>query len=226
MVPSLTLMPLTFAGTLDRDALVRASEALTPLVSDARVAEAWDRESVLPGFSVGGLTRHLVSQPESAVEFLGIRPVPPHAETVSLVELYGRTDWFEAPVSAEENTSISADFNAMAAGRQEHSVAILAESVAALPGAIAAAGPTTYVPWQDCLLATDDFLVVRLMEVVVHADDLAASIGADAPVFDDEALHPVLALLAALSAGRHGQTGVLRGLSRADRADGSVSAFG
>lgn len=223
-------MPLTFAGSLDRDALVRASEALSPLVSDPRVGDAWDRESVLRGFTVGGLVRHLVSQPECAVEFLGIRPVPPHAETVSLVELYRRTDWFAAPVIAEENTSIAADFNAMAAGLQEHSVAILAESVAALPGAIEAAGPTTYVPWQDCLLATDDFLVVRLMEVVVHADDLAASIGADAPVVDDEALHPVLALLAALSAGRHGQTEVLRALSRAERAGGStggsVSAFG
>ena len=110
-------MPLTFAGTLDRDALVRTSEALTRLVSDPRVGEAWERESVLLGFSVGGLTRHLVSQPECAVEFLGIRPVPTHAETVSLVELYRRTDWFETAVDAAENTSIVEDFNAMAAGR-------------------------------------------------------------------------------------------------------------
>ncbi|MEO6510865.1 MAG: maleylpyruvate isomerase N-terminal domain-containing protein [Nocardioides sp.] len=219
-------MPLTFAGTLDRSALVRASEALTSLVGDPRVEEAWDRGSAVPGFTVGGMVRHLVSQPECAVEFLRIQPVPPHAEVVSLAGLYHRTDWFHAPVEAPENTSIVEDFNAMAAGRQEHSAAILRESVAGLPGAIADAGPTTYVPWQDCLLATDDFLVVRLMEVVVHADDLAASIGADVPEFDDEALYPVLALLAVLGAGRHGQAGVVRALARAERTEGSISAFG
>jgi hypothetical protein len=219
-------MPLTFAGTVDRSALVRASEALVALVGDPRVEQQWEAESAVPGFTVGGMVRHLVSQPECAVEFLGVQPVPPHAEVVSLRELYARTDWFHAPVHAPENTSIVEDFNAMAAGRQEHSAAILREAVAGLPGAIADAGPTTYVPWQDCLLDTDDFLVVRLMEVVVHADDLATSIGADGPAFDDEVMHPVLALLAALGAQRHGAAGLVRVLARAERADGSVSAFG
>lgn len=219
-------MPLTFAGNLDRSALVRASEAIGPLVRDPRVAEAWSHESALPGFTVGGLLRHLVSQPECAVEFLATKPVPADAEVVSLAELYERTDWFLAPVEAEENTSIVEDFNAMATGGQEHSEAIWRESVAALPGAIAGSGATTYVPWQDCCLVTDDFLVVRMTEVVVHADDLAQSIDARPPAFDDEVLHPVAALLAMLSVRRHGQAPVLRALSRAERADLPVSAFG
>ena len=84
-------------------------------------------------------------------------------------------------------------------------MAILEQALAELPGAVAAAGDTTYVPWQDCSLATDDFLVVRLMEVVVHADDLAASVGLPTPAFDDDVLHPALALLAMLGARRHGQ---------------------
>jgi hypothetical protein len=109
-------MPLTFAGTLDRDALLRATAALAGLVAAPEVAEAWDRESALAGMTVGGVTRHLVSQPESAVEFLGIRPVPPRAPVVSLAELYERTDWFAAAVDAEENTSIRDHFNAMAGG--------------------------------------------------------------------------------------------------------------
>ena len=122
-------MPLTFAGTLDRDALLRATAALAGLVAAPEVAEAWDRESALAGMTVGGVTRHLVSQPETAVEFLGIQPPPPHAPVVSLAELYERTDWFAAAVDAEENTSIRDDFNAMAAGRQEHSVAILEQAL-------------------------------------------------------------------------------------------------
>ena len=81
------------------------------------------------------------------------------------------------------------------------------------------------MPWQDCALPTDDFLVVRLTEVVVHTDDLACSVGVDSPAFDPNVLEPVLALLAALAARRRGQGAVLRALSRHERTAGSVSAF-
>lgn len=218
-------MPLSFAGTLDRDALLRAVDALVPLVGSPQVADAWDRESALPGMTVGGLTRHLVSQAECAVEFLGIQPPPAGAPVVSLAELYRRTDWFTAPVDAAENTSIRDESNAMAAGGQPHSVALLDAARASLPGAVAAAGPTTFVPWQDCTLGTEDFLVVRLMEVLVHADDLARSVGLPTPAFDDEATQPVLALLGVLTAQRHGATTTVRALSRADRDAGSIAAF-
>jgi hypothetical protein len=218
-------MPLTFAGTLDRDALLRATEALLGLVSAPEVDTAWDVESALPGMTVGGLTRHLVSQPESAVEFLRIQPPPPHAPVVSLAGLYERTDWFAAPVDAEENTSIRDGFNEMAAGGQQESVAVLEQALADLPDAVAGAGQTTYVPWQDCSLATDDLLVVRLMEVVVHADDLAVSVGLPTPVLDDDALHPALALLAMLGARRHGQDPAVRALSRAERTSRPAAAF-
>ena len=219
------LMPLTFVGTLDRGALLWAVDAVVALVSAPAVAETWDQESALSGMTVGGLTRHLVSQPECAVEFLGIQPVPPHAPTVSLADLYARTDWFLAPVDAAENTSIVDDFNAMAAGGPSQSVATLEGARAALPEAIAAAAPTTYVPWQDCCLATDDFLVVRMMEIVVHADDLAASVGWQTPVFDAEVMDPALALLATLSSRRHGQDRSIRALARAERSNGPAAAF-
>ena len=135
---------------------------------------------------------------------------------MSLAELYERTDWFAAAVDAEENTSIRDDFNAMSAGRQEHSLAILEQALAELPDAIATAGDTTYVPWQDCSLATDDFLVVRLMEIVVHADDLAASVGlADTGVRRRRAAPGARAARdagrAATRPGRRGASAVARG---------------
>jgi hypothetical protein len=218
-------MPLTFVGTLDRDALARSADAVAGLVTSPEVERAWQEESALPGLTVGGLARHLVSQVETATEFLRIQPVPPHAPVVSLAELYERTDWFAAAVDAGENTSIRDDFNEMAEAGHAEAVRSLEASRADLPPALAAAGPTTYVPWQDCCLATDDFLVVRLMEVVVHADDLAASVGSGAVTFDDDVLHPALALLALLGARRHGQTAAVRALSRAERATGTASAF-
>lgn len=168
-------MPLTFAGTLACSAVSAAVDQLTDLVGSVEVADAWQQESVLPGMTVGGLTRHLVSQPECAVEFL-TTPGPPDARVLTLVGHYDRVDWIHAPVDAAENTSIRDDFNQMASAGHAESIEVLARSREQLGAAIDAAGATTYVPWQDCALPTQDFLVVRLMEIVVHADDLACSV--------------------------------------------------
>ena len=218
-------MTLTFAGTLDRAAVLQAVDALVDLVAAPAVAAAWERESALPGMTVGGVTRHLVSQPESAVEFLRIVPVPP-VETVSLTDYYARVDWLDAGRDDAENTSIRDDFNEMAGPGHADSVDVLEKARAELGPAIAAAAPTTYVPWQDCALRTDDFLVCRLLEIVVHADDLAVSVGRPTPAFAPEVLDPVVALLAAMSVRRHGQDALVRALARTERAAGSVSAFG
>jgi hypothetical protein len=215
---------LTFAGTLDRAAVVGAVDALDDLVSAPAVAAAWDRESALAGLSVGGLVRHLVSQPECAVAFLR-EPPPAGARTVSLLDYYARADWLHAPLDAPENTSIRDQFTAMARSGHAASVDVLRRARADLPAAIASAGPTTYVPWQDCSLDLDDFLVCRLLELVVHADDLAVSLGRPTPQLDDAVRDPVVALLAVLSLRRHGQDAVVRALARAERAGGPVSAF-
>ena len=217
-------VPLTFAGILDRSAVSSAVDQLTELVGSAQVADAWQRESALPGMTVGGLARHLVSQPECAVEFLA-RPAPPGTVVLSLVGHYDRVDWLHAPLDAPQNTSICDDFNDLGAAGPAESVEVLARAGRQLGAAIEAAGPTTYVPWQDCALPTDDFLVVRLMEIVVHADDLAYSVGLSTPRFSPEVLEPVLALLAALAQQRRGQDAVLRSLSRHERSTGSTSAF-
>ena len=218
-------MTLTFAGGLDRGVLGRAVDAVADLVGSAEVAAAWSSPSSLPGMSVGGLSRHLVSQPECAVEFVSVAP-PVGAEPVTLLEWAERLDWLDAPIGAPENTSICADFDAMAAGGPAESVEVLRRASVDLPAALAAAAPTTWVPWQECSLALDDFLVCRLVEVVVHADYLAVSVDLPTPRFDDEAVGPVLTLLTALSARRHGPGPVLRALARTERAGSSVSAFG
>jgi hypothetical protein len=63
------------------------------------------------------------------------------------------------------------------------------------------------------------------METVVHADDLAVSVGLTTPEFPEPVVHAVLGLLSAVAVDRHGQSAVVRALSRPQRAPGSVSAF-
>ena len=66
---------------------------------------------------------------------------------------------------------------------------------------------------------------IRMMEIAVHADDLAVSVGLATPALPDAVLDPVFALLTRLSIRRHGTVALLRALSRAERAPASVTAF-
>jgi hypothetical protein len=77
-------------------------------------------------------------------------------------------------------------------------------------------------PWA---LTLDDFLITRMMEIAVHSDDLACSVGLETPALPSTVLRPVFDLLVSLSVRRHGATAVLRALSRAERAPASVTAF-
>ena len=65
------------------------------------------------------------------------------------------------------------------------------------------------VPWQGWALRRDDFLVMRMMEITVHSDDLAASVGISAPAFPDDGARPGAGLLTRLAVRRHGQSAVV-----------------
>jgi hypothetical protein len=69
-----------------------------------------------------------------------------------------------------------------------------------------------------------DFLLTRLLEVVVHSDDLAVGVGVPTPEFPGPAFAPVRDLLVRLAVRRHGQSGLISTLARSERVR-PVSAF-
>ena len=94
---------------------------------------------------------------------------------------------------------------------------------------LAAVGPDATrcsIPWQGWALTAADLLVTRMMEIVVHADDLAASVGLPTPEFPDDGASPRCSACSPASpyAGT-ARRRVVRALSRPQRAPASVSAF-
>jgi hypothetical protein len=65
----------------------------------------------------------------------------------------------------------------------------------------------------------DDYLPTRLVETVVHADDLAVSTGAARVDFDPRAFDVVIDVLVGTARGRHGDLAVVRALTRRERDD-------
>jgi hypothetical protein len=218
---------LSYADSLDRAAVVHAAEQVHRLIARPEVAAHWTAESSCPGMTVGALTRHLVEQSRYVVALLGpdAPSAPPDAETISLLEHYARSGWVGAELDDDANLFVREKSEGQALEGVDRAVALQASAAGELPSVLANAPSSTFVPWASACLRSDDFVVTRLLEMVVHADDLAASVDVATPDFGPAVLEPVLGVLAALAVVRHGQDAVIRTLTRPQRAPATIAAF-
>jgi hypothetical protein len=144
-----------------------------------------------------------------------------------MLEHYARAAWVrESQAGRTDPEQDEKDNGAASAGPD----AVLAEGrevLERLPALLGAARDpdTVHIAWQGWSLHTEDFLTTRMMEIVVHSDDLAASVGLPTPQFEEGVVGPVLGLLTGVAARRHGQAALVRALSRPQRAPATVSAF-
>jgi hypothetical protein len=148
-------------------------------------------------------------------------------EPITLDEHYRRAAWVGAAVDDEVSVDIRAAGERDAAGGRDALLTRVREALEELPAVLAATAPdrSVLIPWQGWAVRRDDFLTSRMMEITVHSDDLAASVGLTAPDLPDEVLSPVLGLLTRLAVRRHGQSAVVAALSRAERAPAAINAF-
>jgi hypothetical protein len=204
---------------------VTAARSVADLLAHPEVAAAWDKPSALAEWAVSGLAGHLGDQAPLVVRLLSADE--PDQEPITLDEHYRRAAWVGASVDDEVSVGIRTAGERDAAAGLDALLASAREACDALPGVLAATDPdrSVLIPWQGWALRRDDFLVVRMMEVAVHSDDLAASVGVTAPELPPEVLSPVLGLLTRLAVRRHGQSAVLCALSRSERAPDRINAF-
>lgn len=211
------------------DTFVTSARTAAELLTSERVRDRWAVESACAGMTVGGLAFHLAGQPGNAVRLMSAAPADAAGvgAPIPIEEHYRRAAWANTGLDDEVNVDIRTSADDEAAGGFDGLRAMVTADVEALPGALAArsADDPVLIPWQGWTLTAHDFLVTRLMEMLVHSDDLAASVDLPTPQFPDEAVRAVLGLLTAVAVERHGQTALVRALSRPQRAPGSVSAF-
>ncbi|MFE7271013.1 maleylpyruvate isomerase N-terminal domain-containing protein [Streptomyces sp. NPDC057623] len=207
------------------DAYLGAATQAVTLLGAPEVATSWEKTSALPEMTVGGLAGHLAYQVFSVTPAL--LDSTSQEAPIPLLEHYSRAAWIDAPLDGEVNVGIRAKGEDIASeGAQvllEHARAALAEQEIALPKV--RSDWVVFMPQTGWALSLDDFLVTRMMELAVHMDDLAVSVGIAAPELSTTAFDPVLTLLARLAARRHGQAALLRALARAERAPSAINAL-
>jgi mycothiol maleylpyruvate isomerase-like protein len=211
-------------GAPIRDAYLSAAESAAALLRDPAVAASWQQPSALPEFAVSGLAGHLANQTLSAEAVLAVEG---GEAPISLLDHYERVTWRGAEPDAEVNVHIRSTGERLAADGADALADRVDATIKALADWLAAAAPdrTVHLPWGPWSLTLDDFLVTRMMEIAVHSDDLAVSVGVSTPPLPADVLDPVFALLTDLAVREHGPVAVLRALSRAERAPRTIAGI-
>jgi hypothetical protein len=204
-----------------------AAQSAVTLLAQHAVAEQWDAPSALPKMTVGALAAHLASQVLSVRDVLVDRRLASSEHPVALLEHYTRSAWVEAGLDDEANVAIREGAGSGAAVGHRQLLESVQEALHDVARLLAEEVEPRVVrmPWWGWSLRFEDFLVTRMMEITVHSDDLAVSVGQEPPELPVSVLEPVLSLLLGVSVLRHGQAAVVRALSRAERAPGSIAAF-
>lgn len=207
-----------------REVYLQSAAVATTFLAHPAVSERWDRPSALKKLRVGGLVAHLVGQ---VTQVPLVLDAPIVDERVSLPEHFARSTWTDGDIDSEVNTYIrrtaGQDALAGAAALTEAAGTALAELHRRLPAE--PAERVIQLPWGPWALLLDDFLVTRMLELAVHCDDLAASIGVSTPALPPDGLDTVIGVLSRMAARRHGRTALIRSLSRAERAPATIAAL-
>jgi uncharacterized protein (TIGR03083 family) len=211
--------------TDEAEGFLAAATATTELLADPAVARRWDEPSALAEMTVGALAGHLGRQMFSVERVLALGPGP--EPPIPLAEHYARAAWLGTALDDEANAEIRADSVTEAELGPEplvaRATAAAARLAAELPGL--PPGRPVFLPWGPWSLTLADLLVTRMMEMTVHGDDLAVSVGRTAPELPAAVTDTVVTLLARLAVRRHGPTALIRALSRAERAPATIAAF-
>jgi uncharacterized protein (TIGR03083 family) len=211
--------------TVIQDSYLAVADAAAKLLADPAVADAWDRPSALAGYTVSGLAGHLAGQVNVVAKVLD-GPAP-DTEPISLLDYFLQSKWIDADHDGDVHRGIRNSGAQYAAVGPRMLAAQAAEVLDRLRRDLPGQPQQRVVqfPWGPPSLRLDDLLTNRMMELVVHLDDLAVSVGVPTPDVPVPATDAVIGILATLAARKHGAMPIVRALTRNERAQASIAAF-
>lgn len=212
--------------------LTCAGRAADAIASPA-VAAAWDRTSALDGYTVAGLAGHLARAVLTVETYLA----PADDGAVADDELTDASGYLVAvlgehdPVTSDLHRAVRVRGLEAAADGPSTLAGAVRDATARLSEALDDAALRRPVRVRDGLaLPLDEYLRTRVVELVVHLDDLRVSV--DEPPADavadslpDEAYRVAAAVLAETAARRAGGLAVVRSLARRERHPAAVRAL-
>lgn len=234
---------------MDADLFLHVAERAEDLIAEAAVAECWDEPSALEGYTVGGLAGHLARAVLTVQRYLDtaaddararaadVGPAGPDPRRADRREPDVRvTDaaGYLVAVLGSHDPVQSAFHQAVRRRGAEEARQGPAELVERLRAARTELAPRLaasdafrrVMVLEQTVMGLRDYLDTRLVELVVHHDDLRVSVGADtSATLPPEAYERVACVLATVAARRVSGIEVVRSLSRAERHPEAVRAL-
>lgn len=199
-----------------RDAFWHAVSVAGPVLTSPRLAAQWDESSALEGMTGGDLAAHLVRAVTNVVAYLA-RPAPtggPISPAAYYLAVLDDPSDLESP----QNQGVRQRARQDAEGGHEQVLRRWEEVVTEARDRLAQESPDRLVAVVDDLVLTiEDYLATRVVEILVHADDLAVTLGIDSPPPPPAAAELAEHILLDIARQRHGDTAVLRALTRRER---------
>ena len=204
--------------TAARAAYRAGADVMVGLVTSEAVARAWDEPSVLDGMSVGELAAH-VSRSVLQVEWYLDGSLDCEAALVDAVGYYADLTGTTDPSSAL-NTGVRARSAQTAAQGRDALVAGLTAARERLRARLPLEPDDRRmtVRHQGHTLLLDEYLRTRCVELAVHTEDLALSVGSDVRA-PEETVATAVDVLVGAARRRHGDTAVMHALARRERDD-------
>jgi len=202
-----------------RELTAEAVDAAAGFIARPVVGDKWDEPSALDGMTVGALAAHLVRAAGATIAYLD--RTDPAATTDG--ELLTPVTYFHAALTSpihDQIKDVSATESHIGHAAMVEKCAALAHDLRSrladepedrLVGALGGR-----------MLTLNDFCRTRLIEVLLHIDDLAVSVGEPRPETDPAGIAVVVDILTAIARGVHGDWGVAHALWRAERVDAEV----
>ena len=202
-----------------RTLVIEAVDASAELMNQPVIAERWDEPSALEGMTIGALSAHLVRAAGAALAYLD-RTDPDAAPKGDLLT---PVTYFTAAIESPIHEQIK-DVSTTEAEIGAEAMAAKCTTVAADMRTRFADEPETRLVGAlgGRMLSLDDFCRTRLIEVLTHLDDLAASVDEERPETHPDGIAIVVDILTGIARDRHGDWTVMHALSRAERLDDAV----
>ena len=197
-----------------RNLYLDAARVAAELVAHPSVAEQWNRESVLPQLQVSGLAGHLARSVLQVEAYLdaGAPDAPPVTAGEYYAALPGLGD-----LDSDLNVGVRMRGEEMAVDGPGPLAERTAAALARLQARLPSEPPEHRVEAMGRVLGVDEYLKTRLVEITVHIDDLALSVGLSPPEAPAGAHAVAIETLVEVATLRHGALAVLRALARRER---------
>lgn len=210
-------------GDSVRHAFLTAGDAAVRLLGSEVVAARWASASALDGWTVGGLAGHLGRAVLTVSRYLGGAAPAADAVTVDAPGyMLEAIDDGDLHVDSALYTAIRARGDQEGAQGQQSLVEVVARELATsrrrlgrVPDRIA--GATRIRVLDGITMTLDDYLATRVVELVVHLDDLAVSVDTD-PAIPSQALSVATEVVVELARRRRGDLAVVHTMTRRERA--------